>query len=125
MMMLKLLFFLGRLLHDLGMIAHRENHQIFSVSLAASDNTIAVDRHILREKERAIITAEALHAIYAHESEIPQFTIEAGCESRGRVGYERGPGQNSIYCREKDIMHFGHVDQGCENPEEQTETCHR
>ncbi|HZY94869.1 MAG TPA: HD domain-containing protein [Candidatus Bathyarchaeia archaeon] len=69
--------FLGAVLHDLGMVAHRENHHIFSVSLASQ---IMPDllKGVYGDKERAIITAETLHTIYAHESEIPQFTLEAG-----------------------------------------------
>ena len=73
----EVIVFLGSVLHDLGMVAHRENHQIFSVSLAAQ-LIPGLLSGIYGEKERAIITAEALHTIYAHESEIPQFTIEAG-----------------------------------------------
>ena len=91
--------FLGSVLHDLGMVAHRENHQIFSVSLAAQiiPGLLA---GIYGDKERAIVTAEALHAIYAHESEIPQFTIEAGVvrvadaldmkEGRARIPFTAG-----------------------------------
>ena len=69
--------FLGAVLHDLGMVAHRENHQIFSVSLA-SQILPELLNGVYNERERAIITAETLHCIYAHESEIPQFTLEAG-----------------------------------------------
>jgi len=91
--------FLGSVLHDLGMVAHRENHQFFSVPLAAQilpDLLIGV----YSEKERAIITAETLHTIYAHESEIPQFTLEAGVvrvadaldmkEGRARIPFTAG-----------------------------------
>jgi metal-dependent HD superfamily phosphatase/phosphodiesterase len=55
---------------------------------------------IYGDKERAIVTAEALHTIYAHESEIPQFTIEAGVvrvadaldmkEGRARIPFTAG-----------------------------------
>jgi len=69
--------FLGAVPHDLGMVAHRENHQIFSVSLASQILPELLEG-VYSDKERAIITAETLHAIYAHESEIPQFTLEAG-----------------------------------------------
>jgi uncharacterized protein len=69
--------FLGSVLHDLGMVAHRENHHMFSVPLA-----FQLMPNLLKgtygERERAIITAETMHAIYSHESEIPQFTLEAG-----------------------------------------------
>ena len=91
--------FLGSVLHDLGMVAHRENHQIFSVSLATQ---IIPDllAGVYTDKERAIVTAEALHTIYAHESEIQQFTIEAGVvrvadaldmkEGRARIPFTAG-----------------------------------
>src|SRR5438132_14014907 len=52
------------------------------------------------EKERAIITSETLHTIYAHESEIPQLTLEAGVvrvadaldmkEGRARIPFTAG-----------------------------------
>lgn len=95
----EVIVFLGSVLHDLGMVAHRENHQIFSVSLAAQ-LIPGLLSGIYGEKERAIITAEALHTIYAHESEIPQFTIEAGVvrvadaldmkEGRARIPFTAG-----------------------------------
>src|SRR5437870_9912635 len=69
--------FLGAVLHDLGMIAHRENHHMFSVPLAFQLLPRLLEG-IYDEKERAIITSETLHTIYAHESEIPQLTLEAG-----------------------------------------------
>jgi metal-dependent HD superfamily phosphatase/phosphodiesterase len=69
--------FLGAVLHDLGMIAHRENHHMFSVPLAFQLLPELLEG-IYGERERAIITSETLHTIYAHESEIPQLTLEAG-----------------------------------------------
>jgi len=91
--------FLGAVLHDLGMVAHRDNHEVFSVSLAAQMIPDLV-RGVYGDKERAVITAETLHAIYAHESEIPQFTLEAGVvrvadaldmkEGRARIPFTAG-----------------------------------
>ena len=91
--------FLGAVLHDLGMVAHRENHEIFSVSLA-SQALPELLTGVYSDKERAIITAETLHSIYAHESEIPQFTLEAGVvrvadaldmkEGRARIPFTAG-----------------------------------
>ncbi len=91
--------FLGAVLHDLGMVAHRENHEVFSVSLA-SQILPELLREVYSEKERAIITAETLHSIYAHESEIPQLTLEAGVvrvadaldmkEGRARIPFTAG-----------------------------------
>jgi len=91
--------FLGAVLHDLGMIAHRENHHILSVGLAAQIIPRLLEG-VYPDRERAIITAEALHTIYAHESEIPQFTLEAGVvrvadaldmkEGRARIPFTAG-----------------------------------
>src|SRR5205823_11038550 len=61
--------FLGAVLHDLGMVAHRENHHMFSVPLAFQ-LLPGLLKGVYDERERAIITAETLHTIYAHESEI-------------------------------------------------------
>lgn len=69
--------FLGAVLHDLGMVAHRESHEVFSVSLA-SQMLPQLLEGVYNDKDRAIITSETLHTIFAHESEIPQFTLEAG-----------------------------------------------
>jgi metal-dependent HD superfamily phosphatase/phosphodiesterase len=91
--------FLGAVLHDLGMIAHRENHHMFSVPLAFQLLPRLLEG-IYDEKERAIITSETLHTIYAHESEIPQLTLEAGVvrvadaldmkEGRARIPFTAG-----------------------------------
>ena len=91
--------FLGAVLHDLGMIAHRENHHMFSVPLAFQLLPKLLEG-IYDERERAIITSETLHTIYAHESEIPQLTLEAGVvrvadaldmkEGRARIPFTAG-----------------------------------
>ena len=91
--------FLGAVLHDLGMVAHRENHHVLSVGLAAQLLPSLLGG-IYSDRERAIITAETLHTIYAHESEIPQLTLEAGVvrvadaldmkEGRARIPFTAG-----------------------------------
>jgi hypothetical protein len=95
----EIVVFLGAVLHDLGMVAHRENHEVFSVSLA-SQIIPELLAGIYDDKERAIVTAETLHSIYAHESEISQFTLEAGVvrvadaldmkEGRARIPFTAG-----------------------------------
>src|SRR5260370_4204539 len=55
---------------------------------------------IYGDKERAIVTAEALHTIYAHEADMLEFTIEAGVvrvadaldmkEGRARIPFTAG-----------------------------------
>lgn len=57
---------LGSILHDLGMIVQRNNHEKYSAFLA----TEFIEKNctpIYNEEERAIITSEVLHAIVAHE----------------------------------------------------------
>jgi len=64
-------------LHDIGHAIHRRGHEALSLFLAAP----LIDRFladIYDEGTRAIIKAEALHAIYAHQREIEPLTIEAG-----------------------------------------------
>lgn len=90
---------LGSALHDVGMAVHRENHEQYSVPLAAAK---------LREwlpgvypaAEATIIMAETLHAVVAHDVEVPCLTIEAGVvkvadaldmsKGRSRIPFEAG-----------------------------------
>lgn len=86
-------------LHDIGHIVHRENHEEFSVALAPE---ILEDllKGLYPEREKAIITAEALHAIYAHKTEIEPLTLEAGVakiadaldmeQGRARIPFAKG-----------------------------------
>ena len=57
---------LGSMLHDLGMIVQRQNHEQYSAFLALN---ILGDLLIpaYNEEERAVITSEVLHAIVCHE----------------------------------------------------------
>ncbi len=68
---------LAAALHDIGHIVHRENHEEFSIAL--SPPLIAeLLAGLYGERERAILTAEVLHAIYAHKTEVEPLTVEAG-----------------------------------------------
>lgn len=90
---------LAAALHDIGHIVHRVNHEPFSVALAVN---LLPDllKDIYAERERAIITAEVLHAIYAHETHIEPLTVEAGVlkiadaldmeEGRARIPFKAG-----------------------------------
>ncbi|MCL4535681.1 MAG: HD domain-containing protein [Bacteroidetes bacterium] len=90
---------LAAALHDLGMVVHRENHEQFSVCLAAPKLRELLDG-IYDLEACTIITCEVLHAIYAHQSEIPCLTIEAGVakvadaldmtKGRSRIPFEAG-----------------------------------
>ena len=68
---------LGSLLHDIGHVVHRENHEQFAVPLAMP----LIDRLLLGiyDKESAVIMrGEILHCIISHTSGIIPQTLEAG-----------------------------------------------
>ncbi len=60
---------LASVLHDLGMIVQRRDHEKYSATLALSvlGNLLA---SAFKEEEQAIITSEVLHAIVAHEEPV-------------------------------------------------------
>ncbi len=65
-------------LHDLGHIVHRHDHERFSIGLATALLPELLG-DLYEPRERAIVMAEVLHAIYAHDTPIDPFTVEAGC----------------------------------------------
>jgi len=68
---------LGSVLHDVGHVIHRENHELLSLVLAAP----LVDELLGTTYDRAtatVLKGEILHAIYAHQRSIAPLTIEAG-----------------------------------------------
>jgi len=86
-------------LHDIGHIVHRARHEEFSVALAPP--LIAELLEGLYEgEEKAIMTSETLHAIYAHRTEVQPLTLEAGVlkiadaldmeEGRARIPFQKG-----------------------------------
>lgn len=85
--------------HDLGIAIHRENHENFSLVLAAPKLRELLDG-IYSVEERVIITSEVLHAIVAHHWDVPCLTIEAGVvkvsdaldmtQGRSRIPFEAG-----------------------------------
>ena len=68
---------LACVLHDIGHVIHREDHEYLSLMLAPS----LID-HLLEPvydlRTLTILKGEILHAIYAHKREIAPLTIEAG-----------------------------------------------
>ena len=68
---------LAILLHDIGHVVHRENHEQFSVPLA-----IPIIRRLLHNlydaSSLSIVQGEILHAIFSHTSGIIPYTLEAG-----------------------------------------------
>jgi metal-dependent HD superfamily phosphatase/phosphodiesterase len=68
---------LGSILHDLGMVVIRNDHEKYSAMLARE----FIERcltPVYSEEERAIICSEVLHAIVAHEHPNMPLTVEAG-----------------------------------------------
>lgn len=65
-------------LHDIGHIVHRDQHEPFSVSIALTLLPELLNG-VYEERQKAIITAEVVHAVYAHDTLIQPFTVEAGC----------------------------------------------
>ncbi len=87
------------LLHDTGMSIHRNDHEAYSLFLAAAKlETLLAGAY--REPERSVVAAEALHAIIAHRRLGEPFTVEAGvvrvadaldmAQGRSRIPFESG-----------------------------------
>ncbi len=67
----------GALLHDVGMSIHRADHEAYSLFLAnGALERLLADSY--RQPERAIVTAEILHAIIGHRRRGEPYTLEAG-----------------------------------------------
>jgi uncharacterized protein len=90
---------LGALLHDIGMAIHRDDHERFSLFLAAPKLRELLDG-IYDVASRTVIVAETLHAIIAHRSDGRPLTLEAGvvrvadaldmAKGRSRIAFEAG-----------------------------------
>lgn len=90
---------LGECLHDVGIAIHREDHERYSLMLAAPKLKELLEGTYGAE-EKAIIASEVLHAIVAHHSDTPCLTIEAGVvkvadaldmtQGRSRIPFEAG-----------------------------------
>jgi len=68
---------LACILHDIGHVIHRKNHELLSLMLAPP----LIDQllePVYDLRTRTILKGEVLHAIYAHQREIAPLTIEAG-----------------------------------------------
>ena len=90
---------LAACLHDVGMAVHRENHEQYSLTLAAPKARELLTG-IYEEPERTIMVSEVLHAVIAHRWDIRCHTIEAGvlkvadaldlAQGRSRIPFEAG-----------------------------------
>jgi uncharacterized protein len=67
----------GALLHDVGMSIHRADHEAFSLFLAERKLRELLDG-VYDEPARAVVAAEALHAIIGHRRRGEPYTVEAG-----------------------------------------------
>ena len=89
----------GCLFHDTGMSIHRTDHEAYSLFLAADKLPKLLDG-IYDDPQRAVVVAEAMHAIIGHRRSGRPFTLEAGvvrvadaldmAEGRSRVPFEAG-----------------------------------
>jgi metal-dependent HD superfamily phosphatase/phosphodiesterase len=68
---------LASVLHDVGHVIHRDDHEAFSLVLAAPVIDELLDG-VYDERGLTILKGEALHAIYAHHRAVTPLTIEAG-----------------------------------------------
>jgi len=68
---------LACVLHDIGHVIHRKNHEFLSLMLAPAliENLL---EPVYDLRTRTILKGEILHAIYAHQREVAPLTIEAG-----------------------------------------------
>jgi metal-dependent HD superfamily phosphatase/phosphodiesterase len=89
----------GALLHCLGMAIHREDHERYSLFLAA-DKLPGLLAGSYDEPERTLIAAEARHAIISHRTKGKPLTVEGAivrvadaldmAQGRARVPFEAG-----------------------------------
>jgi metal-dependent HD superfamily phosphatase/phosphodiesterase len=90
---------LGSIFHDLGMTVTRDEHELYSASLASGFIEKYL-RDIYSEDERTIIFSEVLHAIVSHEEPRKPLTLEAGIvrvadaldmeKGRARIPFQAG-----------------------------------
>jgi metal-dependent HD superfamily phosphatase/phosphodiesterase len=90
---------LAACLHDIGMAIHRDNHEEYSLMLAAPKARELLTG-IYEEPARTVIVSEVLHAVIAHHWDTLCYTIEAGIikvadaldltQGRSRIPFEAG-----------------------------------
>jgi metal-dependent HD superfamily phosphatase/phosphodiesterase len=89
----------GCMLHDVGMSIHRNDHEAYSLFLAA-DKLGSLLEDLYEEPERSVVAAEVMHAIIGHRSDGRPVTPEAGIvrvadaldmkHGRSRIPFESG-----------------------------------
>lgn len=94
----EIVIFLASVLHDIGMVVQRKEHEFFSVLLS-----YPILKRLLHDyppEEREVIIAETLHAISSHHPDCPVLTKEAGIfciadaldmeKGRARIPFDEG-----------------------------------
>lgn len=91
---------LAALLHDIGMSIHRDDHERFSLMLAAPKLPHYLEPVYPDVTTRTIVASEILHAIISHRSKGRPITVEAGIvkiadaldmtKGRSRIPFEAG-----------------------------------
>jgi metal-dependent HD superfamily phosphatase/phosphodiesterase len=110
-------------LHDVGIAVHRDDHEQYSIPLAASIlPRLLADTY--PPAERVIVQAETLHAVAAHRWDQKCLTIEAGVlkvadtvdmtQGRSRIPYEKG--ETSIHTISAAAIDSVRLGRGTEKP---------
>lgn len=114
---------LACVLHDIGHVIHRENHEFLSLMLAPPLIEQLLEP-IYNLRTRTILKGEILHAIYAHQKEIAPLTIEAGVvkvadaldmeAGRARIPFKTG--SPTIHSVSAMAIQNVRIDRGAERP---------
>lgn len=90
---------LAACLHDVGIAIHRDNHEVFSLTIAYP-KTRQLLAPLYDEPQLTIMTSEVLHAVIAHRWDVRCLSVEAGVlkvadaldmtEGRSRIPFEAG-----------------------------------
>jgi uncharacterized protein len=113
----------GALLHDIGMSIHRNDHEAYSLFLAAG----ALDRLLsdaYREPKRTVIASEILHAIIGHRRRGEPYTVEAGVVrvadaldmAQGRIRIPMEAGREGIHSISAAAVDEVRIEAGEERP---------
>jgi metal-dependent HD superfamily phosphatase/phosphodiesterase len=113
----------GSLLHDVGMSIHRNDHEAYSLFLAAG----ALDRLLAgayREPKRTVVASEILHAIIGHRRRGEPYTVEAGVVrvadaldmAQGRIRIPLEAGREGIHSISAAAVDEVRIEAGDERP---------
>lgn len=90
---------LAACLHDVGIAIHRDNHEMFSLTIAYPKSRELL-AELYEEPALTIMTSEVLHAVIAHRWDVRCLSLEAGVlkvadaldmtEGRSRIPFEAG-----------------------------------